>query len=265
MTEQQGLPLRPRKPGPGEPGPGEPVATAWMLDGEMVNASRTTAGLVGDFLAAKAGQRFTTKDLSGTLQRDRGGVVDAVAALKHRDALQTMTDPEDRRRTLAFMTADQAAAWMADGGATSAAGLILSAAPASAKTVPVAAGESARKPAGLRFGVWNDGAIAVEGLARKQLTLPAADACALALLFASFPEGALQALCASPLKPSFSIHLDGRDYPLDAQQTGQLVDYIEQLPSRVMQPMKFPGGAPAAAPGTDNRVHRIEVPADKED
>lgn len=232
----------------------------------MSNAPRTTAGLVGDFLASKAGQRFITKDLAGILQRDRGGLVDAVSKLKHRAAIETMVDPEDRRRTLAFMTAEQATAWLADGGASAAAGVVLSAALATGPAPAVAAGRSVRTPAGLRFGVWNDGAIVIEGLVRKQLTLPAVDATALALLFATFPEGSLQALCASPLKPAFSLQIAGRGYPLTAEETAQLVDYIEQLPSRLMQPGAAGGMFPLPAtskPGTNNRVNRIETPADR--
>jgi DNA-binding MarR family transcriptional regulator len=228
-------------------------------------AARTTLGLVGDFLASlPAGQSVIVKNLAKHLERDRAGVTDAISKLVAAKAVSSKADPEDLRRTIAYMTADQQQAWKGDAGAAVAAvaGLNLEVRASAAKAAEATRQAAAdRRDQQLRFGVWNDGALAIEGLARKQLTLPAEATGSLAATLASLPEGALQALFESPLKPVFTLQVEGRDYPLTTEQAAALVAYIEQLPSKALRVPLVPG----FKPGTDHRSHRIDTPADQED
>lgn len=232
-------------------------------------APRTTAGLVGDLLAATPDQSQPSVTLTEKTGRDRAGVDRALQALTKAGALQCVPDAAGpatpgRRRSTYFMTLAQATAWTKDAGATVAAAARISLEVATVASKAAAAtvkGAKDRQLVRLRFGVWSDGALAIEGLARTQLTLPADETRNLVGMLSSLPEGALQAMFESPLRPVFVLRVSERDYPLTAEQTGDLVAYIEQLPAKALRLPTLPG----FKAGTDHRVHRLEVPEDRED
>lgn len=233
----------------------------------MSSDVRTTVARLGDLLASKPGVSMSVAEAAVELKRHRTGVNDAIVALTRAGAIMSGLHPDDRRRSVISMTPEQAAAWSADAGEAIAAtwGLGLHVATGVAKAaVATSAGAQRRRSAPLRFAVWSDGGLVIDGLTRKQLTLPAADTGALAQTLATLPEGALQALSASPLRPAFALHVEGRDYPLDAQQTADLVAYIEDLPARTIKTLTNAGRfAGVQAPGTDHRVHRLETAEDR--
>jgi len=214
---------------------------------------RMTVALVGGSLAAVPSRHgVLVSDLSKLVKRHPTAVLKALRALADAGALNLERDPADGRRWMTSMSDEQRHAWLKDGGATVAAEAIAADAQQGKRTdIPPRERQAAAAP--LRFAVWSDGAIAIEGLARRQLTLPAAQTGELAQLFATFPEGALQRLLESPLKPAFALHVAGREHSMTSDQAAELIAYIEQLPARSIRALHVP----------DNRVHRIEVPEDE--
>lgn len=227
----------------------------------MDTYNRSPASLVGDHLAATPGQKLSAKEIGLALDRGDAGVRHFAQLLVSAGAISAEPDPAHRRnshtcRLLFFRTPQQAASWRPDTYAKYVSNMERRAPSASART----SSPAKRRPEGpLRFGVWADGALMIDGLARKQLTVPPADTASLAQSLAALPEGALQALCDGPLRPSFSLCIGERDYPLNAQQTADLIAYIEQLPARTIRAAGFQGALAGGAlkPGTDHRIHRL--------
>lgn len=209
-------------------------------------STRTVAGLVGDELAAHpAGKRFGLDKLSTILKRTSSAIGRAVNELAGAGAVIVEPDPKDARKKLVYMPDDKRTAWRADSGASvAAAGVSLIVPSFSERAAKASAGRTEKLRPPLRFGMWADGALVIEGLAKRQLTLPAGDTATLAALFSSFPEGSLAALCASPLQPAFTLRIDGHAYPMTGEQTAALIAYIEQLPAKAMR------GSPGSADGT---------------
>jgi hypothetical protein len=163
-----------------------------------------------------------------------------------------------------FMTHDQATRWLAQRS------LIVGAKPRRgaprAVANPAAQAEHGKPAAALVIGIWSDGSLSVEGLQRKAVRMSADDVGALSSLLASLPEGALQALMDSPLRPQFALLSQGRSHPMSAQHARQLVDYLESLPSRLVRTEQAPAlpWAGLLRPGTDHRTHRIAQPGEDE-
>lgn len=205
----------------------------------MSTLNRLTIEL-GNLLAKAPGTSFSTNDAAGALGCHQTSVSAGSRQLSELGAIN-LEVKSGRRGAAMLMTAAQAAAWT--------------------ERPPVQLRQSKQvEPCKLRFAVWSDGALAIEGLARKQLTLPADDTGRLAEALAALPEGAFEGLCNSPLKPVFTLSINGKDYALNAQQAADLVAYIEQLPARTL---RVPRARIGALPGTDHRVHRIETEEDR--
>lgn len=121
------------------------------------------------------------------------------------------------------------------------------------------------------MGIFSDGSLAVEGLGRTTVKMAASDVRATVMQLTRLPEGAMQALLDSPLRPECTLtDGQGRRHRLSTEQSLQLVDFLESLPTKlVLMPTDGERASPWAAltprAGTDHRSHRLADGEDRRD
>lgn len=228
-----------------------------------------------DFLAAQAPQKFMVIQLESALHVMPGCINDALSKMRQAKWVTSTFAAGSRQLREHGMTLEQAAQWtkerphiVGDGGGP---GGRPRSEPGTRRVVAQSGAQSGapgEAPAGgsagaLLMGIYSDGSLAVEGLGRFAVKVAAADVRATVMQLTRLPEGAMQMLLDSPLRPECTLtDVQGRRHRLSSEQSRQLVDFLESLPSKlVATPTDGERASPWAAltprPGTDHRSHRL--------